>query len=84
MIYLNCGFEDECETKDCLNCQKTHKIEIEISEAEASCIEDFGVIDIEQWLIDDPENLDLCQDIMKQLMFKVFEKLNQSGTTDDK
>jgi len=75
MVYLQCGYEDECETKDCLNCPRKQKITIEITHAEATCVEDFAVVDIEHWIKEQPDDLDLSQKIMFDLMKKVFGEL---------
>lgn len=38
-----------------------------ISLAEATCIEDFGYVDLEQWKKEHPEQITLAQNIMRKL-----------------
>ena len=76
VVYLQCGWEDECKTKDCMDCPRKKTITIEITEAEACCVEDFATVDIDIWLQENPEDFELSQDVMRQLMTKIFGALD--------
>jgi len=72
--YLQCGYEHDCKTKDCLNCQRKEKMTLTLTEAEKCCIEDFAICDLEQFQKEKPkELLELMQNIMMRLMQQVFE-----------
>jgi len=74
-IFLQCGWEDDCEAKDCLNCPKTHIVELKLTEAEMCCIEDFAVCDIELLMKEQPEEFELSQQIIHQLAKKIFHEV---------
>ena len=75
-VYLQCGYEEECETRDCLNnCPRKEKMTLMITEADKCIIEDFAMIDLEQMIADDKKKeLELMQNIMGKLMMKVFNE----------
>jgi len=74
--HLQCGYEDNCKDKDCLNCKKLRKkYHLSLTLAEQIVIEDFAVIDIEATIADGKEKeIELMQDIMRKLMKKVFRE----------
>jgi len=75
MKYLQCGYEDECKNKDCLNCKRQYKkYHLNISLAESVVIEDFAVIDVESMIKENPEEFELMQKIMFKLMKKIFKQ----------
>ena len=79
-VYLQCWYEDECKTKDCLNkCPRKESMILCLSEADKCVIEDFAMCDIEYMLKEKPKELELKQNIMRKLMVKVFnkEKINK-------
>ena len=74
--FIQCGEEDRCRRKNCMKCP--HKLALtstKLTLAEASCIEDFGVVDLGSWIRERPEQLNLQQDIMRKMMKRiVWEK----------
>jgi len=80
-IYLQCGYEDECHKKDCLNCPKKNTYCFELTQSEECVIEDFGIGDLNDLLEYDGYKLELMQKIMKKLMIKIFKIIN--GDRDD-
>jgi len=78
--YLQCGYEETCVTKDCLNCPRKEKIMLTLTEAEKCCIEDFAMCDLEQFQKEKPkELLELMQDIMRRVMQRIFNEEGESG-----
>jgi len=75
---LQCGWEDECESKSCYDCPRKYKVNLTLTEAEVCCIEDFATLDIKSWLHDNKEDLDLSQNIMFRLMKKIFKEVNNN------
>ena len=78
-IYLQCGYEDDCKKKDCLNCPRKNRHNIILTQAEETVIEDFAMCDI-KWMLDEkPEEFELMQNIMRKVMRKMFrsEKKNE-------
>jgi len=68
-IYLQCGYEDKCKHRDCLRCRRYIKLKDgKITLAEAVCIEDFAMVDLNWWIKHNPKDLDLSQKIMFKLM----------------
>jgi len=70
---IRCGYEDECKAKECFHCRrylplKTDKITL----AEAVCIEDFGIVDLEIWMKTKPEEFRLAEKIMMKLSNKII------------
>lgn len=45
-VKLQCGWENDCREDDCVNCRIKHKITIEITHAELTAIENFGICDL--------------------------------------
>ena len=73
--YLQCGYEDKCKNKDCLNCKRQYKkYNLNLSIAELVAIEGFAVCDLKQMLRLKQKELELIQDIMKKVMKKVFNE----------
>lgn len=73
-VYLQCGYEDKCKNKDCMNCpRKFLKGEIKLTQAEASAIEDFAVSDMEQMTTSEYHKKRLY--LMQKIMFKVMQKV---------
>ena len=71
-IKLQCGGEDDCKTESCLECQLPVPFQdIWITCAEASCIEVFGVVDLEWLAKEKPEQLRLMQEVMLKMMGKL-------------
>ena len=70
--HLQCGYEDKCKKKDCLNCPLKEKKEIEFTIAEQVVIEDFTVADLNE-LLKDSKKLELMQKVMFKLMKKVYK-----------
>ena len=70
-IYLQCGFEDDCKKKDCINCPMKEKKELVLTHAEKICIEDFAVGDLD---CIDNKIRELMQDVMVKLMKKVYRE----------
>jgi len=71
-VYIQCGYEDKCKKKDCLHCK--HKLALtntKLTLAEATSIEDFAVVDIESWLKENPEQLELQQNVMRKMMNRI-------------
>ena len=64
-VYLQCGFEDECETNDCLNCPRKEKITKEVTVADSCIIEDFAMIDLPIMIKEKPKIVDLMQDVSR-------------------
>ena len=75
--YLQCGYEDECKNKDCLNCKRQYKkYNINLSLAECIVIENFAVCDLKEMEKTKSETLELMQRICFKLMKKVFRNEN--------
>lgn len=73
-IHLQCGYEDECKNKDCLKCKKINKYNLNLSLAEETCIEDFAICDLKMMMIIHSKELELMQNIMRKLIFKIFKE----------
>lgn len=68
IIRIQCGYEDECKAKSCLNCPRHMKFKtFNLTFAEAVCIEDFADNLLSKWEEDHPKQLELAQNIMKKL-----------------
>lgn len=72
MTELQCGYEDECENKNCLQCKRHDIKKIVITQAEECCIEDFGWCDIPVFIKEHPEEFELMQKIMRKLFKKLL------------
>jgi len=75
---VQCGYEDRCKKKDCLNCPRKQKYMLTLTLAEEIVIEDFAVCDLKRTLDEQPKIVELEQNIMKKLMMKIFKKQNKS------
>jgi hypothetical protein len=73
--YIQCGYEDKCKKKDCLKCPRKFRHNISLTLAEEICIEDFAVCDIQAMTEEERglKELELMQDIMRKLMFKIYK-----------
>jgi len=68
-IKIQCGYEDECRQESCLDCKRKIKLKHQnVTLAEATCIEDFAVVDLGQWIKEKPKDVEISQDIMRKLM----------------
>jgi len=69
---LQCGYEDFCKAKSCLECRRFVQMKTKtLTLAEATCIEDFGTVDIEHYMKDKPEEFQLAEKVMLKLNKKV-------------
>jgi hypothetical protein len=75
-IYIQCGEENNCKKKDCLNCQRKTKYNLTLTHAEASVIEDFAVCDLKTLITEKPKELKLMQNILIKTMNKIFKEKN--------
>ena len=75
-IYLQCGYEDRCKNKDCLNnCSRRRRYNLSLTLAEEIAIEDFAVGDLKSLIEEkDEKEVKLLQDIMQKIMKKVFRQ----------
>jgi hypothetical protein len=74
VVRLQCGYEgeDQCKLKNCLECNRMLQFNSSnISLAEATCIEDFADVDLDQWRKERPEQITLAQNIMRKLNKRV-------------
>ena len=92
-IYLNCGYEDACKKKDCLNCQKKAWHKINFTLAEEMAVEDFAMCDLDAMINGDKikfksgsinvpnkkDQIELMQNIMRKLMHKLFKSENKES-----
>jgi len=76
---LQCGYEDECKNKDCTKCRKNfEKITLTLNQAQQCAIEDLAIIDlVEMFKLGKGKEIDLMQDILRQVMFKVFREAKE-------
>ena len=72
-VYLQCGYEDRCKKKECINCPRKKKHNLNLTLAEEICIEDFAVCDIQSFIEEKPKQLELMQNIMIKLMKNVYK-----------
>ena len=91
-VFIQCGYEDDCKSKDCLNCHRKNRYDINLTLAEEICIEDFAMCDLDSMINggeissglcypDKKAELDLMQNIMRKLMHKMFSKQDKDGKT---
>lgn len=84
-IFLNCGYEDSCKKKECLECPRKKKYNLTLNLAEEIAIEDFAVCDLDAMINggilskgikfpDKKKEVDLMQDVMRKLMHKIFKQ----------
>ena len=74
MTKLQCGYEDECPVNDCLKCKRYLQLKPNVHSitlAEATCVEEFGVVDLECWQNEKPKQLKLAQDVMRKLQSRI-------------
>jgi hypothetical protein len=75
--YLQCGYEDRCKNKDCLNnCSRRRRYNLSLTLAEEIAIEDFAVGDLKA-LVEDKnktKEVELLQKVMYKLMMKIFRQ----------
>lgn len=73
-IYLQCGYENDCPKRDCLNCYRKIKIKpMTLTQAELCAIEDFAVVDLDWYKKERPEEFEMVKKIMYKVMMKVFK-----------
>jgi hypothetical protein len=72
---IQCG-EDKCRTKNCIKCpRKLAFTSTKLTLAEATSIEDFAVVDLDQWGKERMEQRSLQQDVLRKMMGRiVWEK----------
>ncbi len=75
--HLQCGYEDDCKNKDCLKCPKRRRFNLYLTMAEQCIIEDFAICDLKQMIKDNPEEVELMQNICCKIMKKIFNKETQ-------
>lgn len=72
-IKIQCGWEDLCKCKSCLNCKRyVYLTNKKISLAIATSIEDFGTVDLDSWGKEHPNQRALQQDVMCKMMKKII------------
>lgn len=72
---IQCGNELDCKAKSCLNCPRHMKFKtLNLTLAEAICIVDFADVDLEQWMKEKPNDVELSQNIMKKLDKRIVWK----------
>ncbi len=74
MVKIQCGYEDSCKFKSCLDCKRFLKFKAKykrLTLAEVTCIEDFAIVDLELWLKEKPKEVLLSQIIMCKLIKKI-------------
>jgi hypothetical protein len=72
-VYIQCGEELNCKNRDCLNCPRKRKVNLTLTHAEKSVIEDFAVCELKTLIEEKPKQVKLMQKIMSKLMEKVFK-----------
>ncbi|RPI86174.1 MAG: hypothetical protein EHM34_00320 [Nitrosopumilales archaeon] len=74
-IHLQCGYEDQCKSKNCLRCPiKLALTNTKLTLAEAIAIEDFSVVDLDAWAAHSygKSQRNLTQDIMRKMMKRII------------
>ena len=71
-VYLQCGYEFECKKKDCLNCPKKKKYNLVLTHAEETALGDFGICDLKSMLKIHPKETELSQNILWNLIQKIW------------
>ena len=83
--YLQCGYEDKCKNKKCLKCPRRGRYNLSLTLAEQIVIENFAMTDLKMCLEEKPEEMVLEQDIMQNIMRKMFKaekaKITSDGTS---
>ena len=85
-IFIQCGWEDRCSKKDCINCPRKRKHKMNMTLAEEICVEDFAMCNLDAMInggeiskecgITFPgkkKEVDLMQNVMRKLMHKMFK-----------
>ena len=72
--HLQCGYEFECEKKDCLNCPKKKTYKISLTHAEETAIEDFGICNLKSMLKTHTKETELAQEVLWKLIHKIWGK----------
>jgi len=65
-----CGHEDDCNEESCSNCPHKHNVNITVTEAELTALEDLAVNDLNEMT---DEELRRRQITIKALMQKLFD-----------
>lgn len=73
-VFMQCGYETECRKKDCITCPRKRKYKFILSLAEEIAIEDFAMCDLKSWTEDNPEDVNLTQEVIKKLMHRMFNQ----------
>ena len=73
-VYLNCGYEDECKTKNCIKCPRKETMTLTLTLAEKIIVEDLAVCDLEHMAYEKEKELQLMQNIAYKLMMKIFNE----------
>jgi len=69
--YLQCGYEDKCKNKDCLNCKRQYKkYNLNLSIAELVAIEGFAVCDLKQMLRLKQKELEFIKEAYKNTLIQ--------------
>lgn len=74
---LQCGWEDQCDEMDCHKCPRKHKVKLELTYAEICAIEDCAMVDLPKHQQEKPKVYELTQNIMHDLMKKVFKEIGE-------
>ena len=72
--YLQCGYEHTCKNKDCIKCPRRKRKSLSLTYAEEVVIEDFAICDLIIMAKEKPAYLELMQNIMRNIMKKVFKE----------
>jgi hypothetical protein len=71
--YLQCGYEDRCKNKKCLKCPRRIRVSLSLTLAEQVAVEDFAMCDLKMFMEEKPKEMDLIQDVMRNVMRKMFK-----------
>ena len=77
-IHIQCGYEDKCKNKDCLECPRRTRHNLSLTLAEETVIEDFAVCDLETMRKEKSKKLELMQNICLKIMRKVFRDIDKT------
>lgn len=73
-VYIQCGYEDRCKNKDCLNCPRRRRYSLSLTLAEEIAVEDFAVADLKSLIEEKEKEVELLQQVMYKLMQKIFKQ----------
>ena len=84
-VFIQCGYEDLCKHKDCMECPRKKKYNLTLTLAEEIAVEDFAVCDLDAMINGGiiskgfsfpakKKEVDLMQDVMRKLMYKIFKQ----------